>query len=115
MAPAILTPDPWPGVKINENLEERYGAGARYVKNQKHANHPAADSGGPEQKAAKAKALEYMSAVPQVFYPTLTKTKSAKSCKTALPGKKSVTYADTEGAIRLCGGGQRRKRTDLRC
>lgn len=37
---------------------------------------------GPEQKAAKAKALEYMSAILQAFTPALTKAKPAKAAKT---------------------------------
>lgn len=37
---------------------------------------------GPEQKAAKAKALEYMSAVLQAFTPALTKSKASKAAKT---------------------------------
>ena len=56
---------------------------------------------GPEQKAAKAKALEYMSAVLQAFTPALTKKQSQQKLQKLLTaGKNKRYYADTEGAIR---------------
>jgi hypothetical protein len=36
---------------------------------------------GPEQKAAKAKALEYMSAMIRAFVPTLSRRKASKNCR----------------------------------
>jgi hypothetical protein len=38
---------------------------------------------GPEQKAAKAKALEYMSAMIRAFVPTFSRRKASKAAKTA--------------------------------
>lgn len=56
---------------------------------------------GPEQKAAKAKALEYMSAVLRAFTPTLTKSQSQQKLQTLLTAGKGKRYfAETEGAIR---------------
>ncbi|GER65275.1 hypothetical protein NMCA_42130 [Enterobacter ludwigii] len=56
---------------------------------------------GPEQKAAKAKALEYMSAILQAFTPALTKKQSQQKLQKLLTaGKNKRYYADTEGAIR---------------
>ncbi|HDR2892961.1 TPA: DUF1454 family protein [Enterobacter asburiae] len=56
---------------------------------------------GPEQKAAKAKALEYMSAILQAFTPALTKAQSQQKLQKLLTaGKNKRYYADTEGAIR---------------
>ncbi|HDS9360842.1 TPA: DUF1454 family protein [Enterobacter chengduensis] len=56
---------------------------------------------GPEQKAAKAKALEYMSAMLRAFTPTLTKAQSQKKLQKLLAaGKGKRYYAETEGAIR---------------
>ena len=56
---------------------------------------------GPEQKAAKAKALEYMSAVIRTVAPLLTKEQSQKKLQKLLTaGKSKHYYAETEGAIR---------------
>lgn len=56
---------------------------------------------GPEQKAAKAKALEYMTAVIRTVAPLLTKEQSQKKLQRLLAaGKNKRYYAETEGAIR---------------
>jgi hypothetical protein len=55
---------------------------------------------GPEQKAAKAKALEYMSAMMRAFTPTDESAKPAKAAKTADRRQKQTLFADTEGAVR---------------
>lgn len=56
---------------------------------------------GPEQKAAKAKALEYMTAVIRTVAPLLTKEQSQKKLQKLLAaGKNKRYYAETEGAIR---------------
>lgn len=56
---------------------------------------------GPEQKAAKAKALEYMSAILRAFTPVLTKAQSQQKLQKLLTaGKNKRYYAETEGAIR---------------
>ena len=56
---------------------------------------------GPEQKAAKAKALEYMAAVIRTVAPLLTKEQSQKKLQKLLTsGKNKRYYAETEGAIR---------------
>lgn len=56
---------------------------------------------GPEQKAAKAKALEYMSAILRAFTPVLTKVQSQQKLQKLLTaGKNKRYYAETEGAIR---------------
>ncbi|MBM3071622.1 YiiQ family protein [Enterobacter sp. RHBSTW-00994] len=56
---------------------------------------------GPEQKAAKAKALEYMSAILRAFTPALTKAQSQQKLQKLLTlGKNKRYYADTEGAVR---------------
>ncbi len=55
---------------------------------------------GPEQKAAKAKALEYMAAVMRVFVP-FSKAQSQKRMTTLLTSAKNKRYyQQTEGAIR---------------
>lgn len=55
---------------------------------------------GPEQKAAKAKALEYMAAVMRVFAP-FSKAQSQKKVTTLLTAAKNKRYyQQTEGAIR---------------
>ncbi|WP_409558194.1 DUF1454 family protein [Atlantibacter sp.] len=55
---------------------------------------------GPEQKAAKAKALEYMAAVMRVIVP-FSKAQSQKKVTTLLTAAKSKRYyQQTEGAIR---------------
>ncbi|HAT2611671.1 TPA: YiiQ family protein [Kluyvera intermedia] len=56
---------------------------------------------GPEQKAAKAKAQEYMAALIRAFSPTLTKAQSLQKLQKLLNnGKNKLWYAETEGAIR---------------
>ncbi|AGX12487.1 DUF1454 family protein [Salmonella enterica] len=56
---------------------------------------------GPEQKAAKAKALEYMAAVIRTVAPLLTKEQSQKKLqKMLIAGKGKHYYAETEGAVR---------------
>ena len=56
---------------------------------------------GPEQKAAKAKALDYMSAVLRAFTPALTKAQSQQKLQKLLAaGKNKRYYAETEGAVR---------------
>ncbi|MEB6381396.1 YiiQ family protein [Leclercia adecarboxylata] len=56
---------------------------------------------GPEQKAAKAKALAYMSAILRAFTPALTKTQSQQKLQKLLTaGKNKRYYAETEGAVR---------------
>ncbi|MCU6663697.1 hypothetical protein D3C75_277900 [compost metagenome] len=56
---------------------------------------------GPEQKAAKAKALEYMSAILRAFTPALTPSQSQKKLQKLLSaGKNKRYYAETEGAVR---------------
>ncbi|EBU3752484.1 YiiQ family protein [Salmonella enterica] len=56
---------------------------------------------GPEQKAAKAKALEYMAAIIRTVAPLLTKEQSQKKLqKMLIAGKGKHYYAETEGAAR---------------
>lgn len=56
---------------------------------------------GPEQKAAKAKALEYMAAIIRTVAPLLTKEQSQKKLqKMLMAGKGKHYYAETEGAVR---------------
>jgi Protein of unknown function (DUF1454). len=56
---------------------------------------------GPEQKAAKTKAQEYMSAMLRLFSPTLTKEQSQQKLqKLLLQGKGKPYYTSSEGAIR---------------
>ena len=56
---------------------------------------------GPEQKAAKAKALEYMSALMRAVLPTLTKPQSQQKLQKLLSqGKGKHYFASTEGAVR---------------
>ena len=56
---------------------------------------------GPEQKLARAKAHEYMSAVLRVFIPTMTKAQSQQKLQKLLTaGKSQLYYAETDGAIR---------------
>ncbi|EBV3593528.1 DUF1454 family protein [Salmonella enterica subsp. enterica serovar Mbandaka] len=56
---------------------------------------------GPEQKAAKAKALEYMAAIIRTVAPLLTKEQSQKKLqKMLIAGKCKHYYAETEGAVR---------------
>ncbi|WP_437891110.1 DUF1454 family protein [Phytobacter sp. V91] len=56
---------------------------------------------GPEQKAAKARAQEYMAAVIRAFSPSLSKAQSLQKLQRLLnSGKNKVWYAETEGAIR---------------
>ncbi|EDM6712497.1 TPA: YiiQ family protein [Salmonella enterica subsp. enterica serovar Yopougon] len=56
---------------------------------------------GPEQKAAKAKALEYMATIIRTVAPLLTKEQSQKKLqKMLIAGKGKHYYAETEGAVR---------------
>ncbi|EGK9166252.1 YiiQ family protein [Salmonella enterica] len=56
---------------------------------------------GPEQKAAKAKALEYMAAIIRTVAPLLTKEQSQKKLqKMLIAGKGKHYYAETEGTVR---------------
>lgn len=56
---------------------------------------------GPEQKAAKAKAQEYMSALMRAVIPTLTKPQSQQKLQKLLAqGKGKHYFASTEGAVR---------------
>jgi len=56
---------------------------------------------GPEQKAAKNRALEYMSAILRAFTPALTKAQSQQRLQKLLTaGKNKHYYAETEGAVR---------------
>ncbi|MGY5959101.1 YiiQ family protein [Kosakonia sp. BK9b] len=56
---------------------------------------------GPEQKAAKSKAQEYMAAFIREFSPTLTSAQSVQKLQKLLTnGKGKPYYAETEGAIR---------------
>ncbi|ADO46371.1 DUF1454 family protein [[Enterobacter] lignolyticus] len=56
---------------------------------------------GPEQKAAKAKALEYMAAVLRLFTPAMTRPQSLQKLQKLLTsGKNKHYYASIEGAIR---------------
>lgn len=56
---------------------------------------------GPEQKAARAKANEYMAALIRTFTPSLTKPQSvAKLTKLLSNGKNKRYYAQNDGAIR---------------
>lgn len=56
---------------------------------------------GPEQKAAKAKALEYMTALLRLFTPTLTKAQSQQKLQKLLTqGKGKHYFTTSEGAIR---------------
>jgi len=56
---------------------------------------------GPELKAAKAKAREYMAAVLRAFTPALTKVQSLQKLQKLLArGKGKPWYAESEGALR---------------
>nr|WP_318358500.1 DUF1454 family protein [Enterobacter sp.] len=56
---------------------------------------------GPELKAAKAKAQEYMAAVLRAFTPALTKVQSLQKLQKLLArGKGKHWYAESEGALR---------------
>ncbi|EPK7357692.1 DUF1454 family protein [Kluyvera cryocrescens] len=56
---------------------------------------------GPEQKAAKLKAQEYMSALMRAVLPTLTKPQSLQKLQKLLTqGKGKHYFASTEGAVR---------------
>ncbi|MGG7448763.1 YiiQ family protein [Kosakonia oryzendophytica] len=56
---------------------------------------------GPEQKAAKAKAQEYMAAFIRAFTPTLTAAQSMQKLQKLLTnGKSKPYYAETEGPVR---------------
>ncbi len=85
--------------KINENLyaSTALERGTLKIKSiQMTATHP-----GPEQKAAKAKAQEYMAAVIRTLTPLMTKTQSQKKLQSLLTaGKNKRYYTETEGALR---------------
>lgn len=56
---------------------------------------------GPEQKAAKAKALEYMAAIIRTVAPLLTKEQSQKKLqKMLITGKGKHYYDEIEGSVR---------------
>ncbi|WP_148872688.1 DUF1454 family protein, partial [Serratia marcescens] len=56
---------------------------------------------GPDQKNAKTKALEYMSAVLRVFTPSITKAQSLQKLQKLLTaGKNKHYYTSSEGALR---------------
>ncbi|EIX9099078.1 YiiQ family protein [Klebsiella pneumoniae] len=56
---------------------------------------------GPEQKAARTKALEYMSAMIRAFVPTFSQAQSQQKLQKLLDAGKGKRYfADTEGAVR---------------
>lgn len=56
---------------------------------------------GPEQKAARTKALEYMSAMIRAFVPTFSQAQSQQKLQKLLAAGKGKRYfADTEGAVR---------------
>ncbi|WP_312481058.1 DUF1454 family protein [Kosakonia cowanii] len=56
---------------------------------------------GPEQKATKAKAQEYMSTFIRAFSPTMTAAQSMQKVQKLLTnGKNKAYYAETEGAVR---------------
>ena len=56
---------------------------------------------GPQQKAAKARALEYMSAVMRAFVPTLSQAQSQQKLQKLLAAGKGKRYfSETEGAVR---------------
>lgn len=84
--------------KINENLyaSTALERGTLKVKSMQITWLP-----GPEQKAAKAKALEYMAAIIRTVAPLLTKEQSQKKLqKMLIAGKGKHYYAETEGAVR---------------
>ncbi|HCC0889805.1 TPA: YiiQ family protein [Salmonella enterica] len=86
--------------KINENLyaSTALERGTLKVKSMQMTWLPIQ---GPEQKAAKAKALEYMAAIIRTVAPLLTKEQSQKKLqKMLIAGKGKHYYAETEGAVR---------------
>ncbi|EIJ9326861.1 YiiQ family protein [Salmonella enterica] len=86
--------------KINENLyaSTALERGTLKVKSMQITWQPIQ---GPEQKAAKAKALEYMAAIIRTVAPLLTKEQSQKKLqKMLIAGKGKHYYAETEGAVR---------------
>lgn len=86
--------------KINENLyaSTALERGTLKVKSMQITLLPIQ---GPEQKAAKAKALEYMAAIIRTVAPLLTKEQSQKKLqKMLIAGKGKHYYAETEGAVR---------------
>ncbi|QIL11131.1 YiiQ family protein [Salmonella enterica subsp. enterica serovar Adjame] len=86
--------------KINENLyaSTALERGTLKVKSMQITSLPIQ---GPEQKAAKAKALEYMAAIIRTVAPLLTKEQSQKKLqKMLIAGKGKHYYAETEGAVR---------------
>lgn len=86
--------------KINENLyaSTALERGTLKVKSMQITWLPVQ---GPEQKSARAKAQEYMSAVIRLFTPSLTKPQSLQKLQKLLTaGKNKRYYSITEGAIR---------------
>ncbi|EAP8335903.1 DUF1454 family protein [Salmonella enterica] len=86
--------------KINENLyaSTALERGTLKVKSMQFTWLPIQ---GPEQKAAKAKAQEYMAAIIRTVAPLLTKEQSQKKLqKMLIAGKGKHYYAETEGAVR---------------
>ncbi|EAV5730261.1 YiiQ family protein [Salmonella enterica subsp. enterica] len=86
--------------KINENLyaSTALERGTLKVKSMQITWLPIQE---PEQKAAKAKALEYMAAIIRTVAPLLTKEQSQKKLqKMLIAGKGKHYYAETEGAVR---------------
>jgi hypothetical protein len=70
---------------------------------------------GPEQKAAKAKALEYMSAMIRAFVPTLSRAQSQQKLQKLLPpARESVTSPKRKARYAMLSQ-TTVKRTDLRC
>lgn len=55
---------------------------------------------GPEQKAARTKALEYMSAMIRAFVPTFSQAQSQQKLQNCWPPAGKRYFADTEGAVR---------------
>ncbi len=83
-----------------QNLYASTAAGARYLKNES-IQMTWLPFQGPEQKAAKAKAQEYMAAVIRTLTPLMTKTQSQKKLQSLLTaGKNKRYYTETEGALR---------------
>ena len=81
--------------KINENL---YASTALEIKSMQITWLPIQ---GPEQKAARTKALEYMSAMIRAFVPTFSQAQSQQKLQKLLAAGKGKRYfADTEGAVR---------------
>ncbi|STR19765.1 Protein of uncharacterised function (DUF1454) [Klebsiella oxytoca] len=71
---------------------------------------------GPQQKAAKARALEYMSAVMRAFRADAQPgAEPTEATKAAGRRKRQTVLFGNRRRGTLCGGGQQRKGADLRC